>query len=234
MPDPSAAPTAEEAAAPREKRTGSAYHDLKAMIVDGRLVPGEMVLEQELAARLEMSRTPVREALVRLEQDGLLEIRPRRGARILPVSVDDMREIYQLLTVLESTAAHAAAERQLSAEELAGLERALSDMDEALAADDLTAWAEADARFHALLVAASGNRRLIAFVATMVEQSQRVRRLTLHLRPKPTGSNADHRAVFQAIRAGDAESAARIHHLHRQKSGEMLVGLLERLRLTKL
>ncbi len=220
--------------APREKRTGSAYQDLKAMIIEGRLVPGEMILEQELAERLEMSRTPVREALIRLEQEGLLEIKPRRGARVLPVSVDDMREIYQLLTVLEATAAQAAAERSLTPDELAGLDQALTDMDASLAVDDLDAWAEADARFHALLVAASGNRRLIAFVATMVEQSQRVRRLTLHLRPKPTGSNADHRAVVEAIKAGDPAAAARIHHRHRQQSGEMLVELLDRLRLTRL
>ena len=222
------------ASLPREKRTGSAYHDLKAMIIDGRLVPGEMILEQELAERLEMSRTPVREALIRLEQEGLLEIKPRRGARVLPISVDDMREIYQLLTVLEATAAHAAAERKLDTGELADLEQAVAEMDASLASDDMDAWAEADARFHALLVAASGNRRLMAVVATMVEQSQRVRRLTLHLRPKPLGSNADHRAVVEAIKAGDAAAAYDIHHRHRRQSGEMLVELLERLRLTRL
>ncbi len=219
---------------PREKRTGSAYHDLKAMIIDGRLVPGEMILEQELAERLEMSRTPVREALIRLEQEGMLEIKPRRGARVLPISVDDMREIYQLLTVLEATAAHAAAARKLDPNELADLEAAVADMDASLAADDMDAWAEADARFHALLVAASGNRRLMAVVATMVDQSQRVRRLTVHLRPKPTGSNTDHRNVVTAIKAGDAAAAFDIHHQHRQQSGEMLVELLERLRLTRL
>jgi DNA-binding GntR family transcriptional regulator len=221
-------------AAPREKRTGSAYHDLKAMIIDGRLVPGEMILEQELAERLEMSRTPVREALIRLEQEGLLEIKPRRGARVLPISVDDMREIYQLLTVLEATAAHAAAKRKLDPNELAALEQAVADMDASLATEDMDAWAEADARFHALLVAASGNSRLMAVVATMVEQSQRVRRLTLHLRPKPTGSNADHRAVVEAIKSGDAVAAHDIHHRHRQQSGDMLVELLKRLRLTRL
>lgn len=130
-----------------------------------------------------------------------------------------MREIYQLLTLLEATAAHAAAERELTAQELADLEQAVADMDASLERDDLTAWAEADARFHALLVAASGNRRLIAFVGTMVEQSQRLRRLTLHLRPQPTSSNADHRDVVDAIKAGDAEGAARTLHLHRQQSG---------------
>jgi DNA-binding GntR family transcriptional regulator len=218
----------------REKRTGSAYQDIKAMIIEGTLVPGEMILEQELAERLEMSRTPVREALIRLEQEGLLEIKPRRGARVLPVSVDDMREIYQLLTVLEATAAKAAATRGVSPSELAALEQAVTDMDASLAIDDLNAWAEADARFHARLVDASGNHRLIVFVATMVEQSQRVRRLTLHLRPRPTGSNEDHRAVVEAIRARDPVTAERIHHRHREQSGEMLVELLERLRLTRL
>ncbi len=117
--------------------------------------------------------------------------------------------------------------------ELAALEQAVADMDTSLAADELIASAGADARFHARLVEASGNRRLIAFVASMVEQSQRVRRLTLHLRPRPTGSNANHRAVVEAIRARDPANAA-ILDRHRRQSGEMLVELQGRLRLTRL
>ncbi len=95
-----------------------------------------------------MSRTPVRETALQLESQGLLEMRPRKGVRILPVSVEDMREIYDVLTELESLAAERTAEAGYSTHELAPLETANGDMDRAIAVEDLEAGAEADDRFH--------------------------------------------------------------------------------------
>ena len=142
-----------------------------------------------------------------------------------------MREIYQVLTALESLAVRLVAERGLANHQLASLETAVTDMEHALAASDLDAWAEADQRFHTLLVSFSGNSRLIDMVETVIDQSYRVRRLTLRLRPKPVASNADHRAVVAAIRARDAETAYRVHERHRRTSGDMLVDLLGRLEI---
>ncbi|MGL6180774.1 MAG: GntR family transcriptional regulator, partial [Aestuariivirga sp.] len=82
-----------------------AYRALKDLILGNQLPAGSQLLEQEAAQRLGMSRTPVREAMIRLEQDGVVEIRPRHGMRVLPVSSRDMREIYEVLTALESAAA---------------------------------------------------------------------------------------------------------------------------------
>jgi DNA-binding GntR family transcriptional regulator len=107
-------------------------------------------------------------------------------------------------------------------------------MDEALARDDLTAWAQADERFHWLLVEYSGNTRLKAAVSACLDQSHRVRMLTLRLRPKPVRSNDDHRALVEAIEAGDPDRARAIHHRHRSEAGDMLVGLLEESGLTQL
>ena len=78
-----------------------AYGRLKKLILDGTLPAGAQLLEQEAAERLDMSRTPVREAMVRLRQDGMVEIRPRHGMRVLPVSARDMAELYAVLTALE-------------------------------------------------------------------------------------------------------------------------------------
>lgn len=218
----------------RETRGGEAgrvYTTLRRMILGTELPPGSNVLLEDLALRLGVSRTPIREALIRLEQEGLVEIRPRHGMRVLPVSIADMREIYQLLTALEALAAELAASRGLTATELRKLETAVDDMDHALTIDDLDAWAEADATFHALLVAYSRNRRLQSLVAGVVDQSHRVRRLTLRLRSKPISSNTDHRAVVDAIRRRDAKAAARLHRRHRKASGAVLIGILERLNL---
>ena len=166
-----------------------AYRELRRRILENEMPAGFQATEQEVAAILEMSRTPTREALVRLESEGLVEIRPRHGMRVLPVSADDMREIYQVLTGLEASAAASVAAKGLSDAEIGRLERAVSDMDRALKRDDLNAWAEADERFHRLLVDYSDNRRLQNVVETLLGQAYRVHRLTLKLRPKPTRSN---------------------------------------------
>jgi DNA-binding GntR family transcriptional regulator len=189
-------------------------------------VPDGQYLEQELADALNMSRTPVREALIRLNDERLVEVRPRHGARIMPVSLDDMREIYELLTELESLAARRVAERGLRPPQIARLEAAVAGMDAALEHDDLLAWARCDETFHALLVDLSGNSRLSQIVSTFRDQAHRVRMQTLRLRPKPVDSNRDHAAVVQAIRNRDGERAAAIHRRHRQQACAMLLKLL--------
>lgn len=206
-----------------------AYRELRRRILDNALAAGTNLLEEEAALMLGLSRTPVREAMVRLAEEGLVEIRPRHGMRVKPISADDMREIYEVLAALEPKAAALAARRGLAAEELAGIEEAVAAMDRALERGDLAAWADADERFHLGLVRASGNRRLAATVGSFWDQAHRVRMATLRLRPLPTASNEDHRAVVAAIRAGDAEAAEAIHRRHREGAAEMLVGLLERL-----
>ncbi len=208
-----------------------AYRALKKLILGNELPAGSQLLEQEAAERLGMSRTPVREAMIRLEKDGVVEVRPRHGMRVLPVSPDDMREIYQVLTALESAAAEAVARRGATPAEIAGLRAVVANMEAALDRDNLDGWADADKRFHRLLVALTGNQRLQQMVSQLDEQAHRARVLTLRLRPKPVNSVRDHARLVAAIARRDAESARRIHHDHRARAGEMLVDLLDRLGL---
>jgi len=218
----------------RESYSERAYRELKRRILDGEMRVGEQHMEQEVAALLGMSRTPTREALIRLANEGLVEVRPRHGMQVRSVSVEDMREIYEILTALESAAAGLAAQHGLGEAQIDQLRAAVNDMDGALVSDDLDAWAKADERFHRLLLEFSGNRRLEALVGTYIDQAHRVRMLTLRLRPKPVASNDDHRAVVEAIAAGDAETARKVHWAHRELSGRMLVDLLQTHRLTRL
>lgn len=211
-----------------------AYAEVKRRILDNEMPAGYQVLEQELAEMLDMSRTPVREAMIRLAEEGMVEIRPRHGLRVLPLSASDMQEIYHILIALEATAAQLVAERGLSGEELGKLRAAVSDMDRALASDDLRRWAAADERFHMLLVDYCGNARLRALVGTFWDQSHRARMATLRLRPKPVDSNKDHAAVVEAITRGDAEAAREIHRQHRIRAGQILVALLKEHGLTQL
>ncbi len=204
------------------------------MIFSGELAGGTDHLESELADKLGMSRTPIREAALTLETQGLLELRPRKGVRILPVSPSDMREIYEVLTELESLSAEQAASAGHDEAELQGLSNAIDEMDEAIDAENLEGWAAADDRFHAELVRLGGNSRVQTIFQMMSDQVRRARMTTLYIRPTPTKSNADHRAVYDAIKRGDAETARARHRAHRQDAKNILIELLERHRLNHL
>ena len=206
-----------------------AYGKLKKLILDGILSSGNQLLEQEAAEKLSMSRTPVREAMIRLQQEGMVEIRPRHGMRVLPVSAEDMREIYQVLTSLEGTAVALLAENGISKSQISALNNALDVMDDALLKDDLRAWADADELFHSKLVEFSANKRLINMVSQLWEQSHRSRLITLRMRPKPTDSNQEHRQLVEAILSRDAVLARELHETHRKKAGKTLIQLLTEL-----
>ncbi len=212
----------------------AAYLQIRQRILDNVWAPGHRALEQEVALALGMSRTPVREALVRLQSEGLVEVVPRHGMRVLPVSPTDMREIYEMLTALECMAAELLARRKPSAEELTPLVRATAAMDHALAADDLDAWAAADESFHAQLVALAGNRHLQHTVMNHWDRAHRARLFTLRLRPKPVNSTREHRALVQHILDGDAEGAARENRVHRERASRELLAIFERYKLAQL
>jgi DNA-binding GntR family transcriptional regulator len=205
----------------------AAYHRLRALILDNHLPPGAQRLEAELAIELGMSRTPVREAMLRLQQDGLVEVTPRHGMRVAPISPADMRDIYDVLESLEPKAAELLARRGLGAE-LAPLAAACDAMEAAIAAGDRAAWAAADEAFHRGLAELCGNRRLAAMAMQVWDQSHRARMFTLAMRPLPERSTAEHRATLEAIRAGDADGAREIYRRHRQRGGAELIALIER------
>lgn len=211
-----------------------ATEHLRRLIFSGDLGAGTDHLESELAERLGMSRTPVREALLRLEGQGLVEVRPRKGVRIKPVSPDDMAEIYDILTELESLAASNAAKRNLTNADLAALSSAITEMDSALARDDRESWATADAAFHRELVALGNNARVEMIAEMMSDQVRRARLVTLYMRPTPTQSNDDHSRVLNAIRNGDPDEARRVHRQHRLNAKNILIDLLKRHRLSSI
>ena len=217
-----------------QTNTQRAAEEMRRLIFAGDLAAGSDHLETELAERFGMSRTPVREAALILEAQGLVSVRPRRGVRILPVSAEDMAEIYDVLTELESHAAERAAAAGHGAGDLARMAEAIDAMDAALARGDREAWAEADEWFHQELVRLGGNSRIEAIAAMMSDQVRRARAMTLYLRPLPQASNDDHRAVLEAIREGRSGRARKVHRAHRKAAKEMLVELLRQHRLRRL
>lgn len=214
--------------------TQRALDELRAMIFRGDLGPGSDHLEGELAEKLGMSRTPVREAALTLEAQGLVTVRPRKGVRVLAVSPQDMQDIYEVLTELESLAAENAARQGYDRDELRPLAEAINAMDDALFREDRQDWAEADSAFHSELVRLGRNKRVENIVAMMEDQVRRAKQITLHMRPLPSRSNQHHRDVLGAIAAGDPIAARSIHRRHREEAKEMLIALLEKNRLRHL
>jgi DNA-binding GntR family transcriptional regulator len=219
---------------PTASLVDAAYEQIRRRILDNLWPPGHRALEQEVALALGMSRTPVREALVRLQSEGLVEVVPRHGMRVLPVSPTDMREIYEILTALECMAAELLARRRPSDAELQPLVDATRAMDRALAVDDLDAWARADEQFHAQLLDLAGNRRLQATVMNHWDRAHRARMFSLRLRPKPVDSTREHMALVDRLRAGDADGAVAVNRAHRERANRELLAIFERFKLAQM
>jgi DNA-binding GntR family transcriptional regulator len=214
----------------------AAYQAIKLAIRENVFPPGYQAAEAEIARQLGMSRTPVHEAMTRLQEEGLVRILARRGILICALAPEDIEEIYELIIALEGAAAERIARSpdMTRGPVLKRLEDATSAMQTALEHDDLIAWAKADEDFHDGLVSGCGNRRLLRMVATVTDQSHRSRMFTLHLRPKPVASADEHWQIIAAIRKGDAEAASRAARAHRQRARDQILPLIARLKLRNL
>lgn len=219
----------------RNTSADRAYEALREMIVDSRLPPGSQHLEQRLADSLQISRTPVREALIRLQNDGLVEVIPRHGARILPISVGDMEEIYMILVGLEPIAAARLAQNGASPAQLDALRGATRDMENALEAGDLEGWARADETFHLTIVNACENARLGEIIMNCWTQVKRARRFTLRLRDPshPRLSAIEHHRVIDAIANRDPDLAGDIFRNHRSRGLREQIEVLNTLGITE-
>ncbi len=226
----------QDAGGRRGSLVDEAYAALKQAIRNTVFPPGYQGSEQEIAVRLGMSRTPVHEAIIRLQEDGLVRVLSKRGVLICPLAPQDIREIYEVVIAVESMAAEllAAFPDAVRATVADELEAATAAMDEALARDDLPGWAEADDCFHRLLVERCGNGRLRRIAQTITDQAHRARMVTLKLRATLVPSAAAHRRLTAALRAGDAGEAHRAARAHRASSRDELVPLIERIGLRQL
>lgn len=212
----------------RSSLVEDAYDVLRRAIRENEYPPGFQGSEQEIADRLKMSRTPVHEALIRLQAEGLVRVLPRKGVIVTPVSPEDVREIYDVTIALEAMAADLIAGKP-EAERVAiadDLSRTNAEMADSLTGDDLIGWARADERFHRLLIERCGNGRLMRMLSTVLDQSHRARMLTLRLRPKPVQSPKEHADIVEAIRRGDVMAAREAARLHRVLARDQIVPLL--------
>jgi DNA-binding GntR family transcriptional regulator len=210
-------------AAPFQNRTlrEQVVDHLREEILSNRLAPGEELGEVALARSLGISRGPLREALGQLAAEGLVTIVPRRGAVVRLLSEQEFVEAYQVREALESLAIKLAVPR-LSDRDKAELHLMSEDMERAADAGDSDHFFEVNRRFHSRLVHASGNRKLEEVHGQLVAQMTRLLKQSVALRGGMAQSAAEHRAILEAVDAGDPDLAARLLETHIEVPQRML------------
>lgn len=194
----------------------SAYGTLKHDILEFRLAPGDRFTETEIAERLRVSRTPVREALFRLEREGYLEVRQRNGWLVKPLDFDTLDHFYELRSVLEIAAVRALCAPGQIPDPLRALQPLVDTwrVDAAQHSGDGEWLAELDERFHMDLVAAAGNPEIARVHRAATERIRIVRRLDFTQPDRIDRTYTEHGAILDAILAHDAERATALLQAH--------------------
>jgi len=182
-------------------------------LVSGQIAPGVVYSAASLAAELGVSNSPVREAMLALVDDGLMEVVPNRGYRPVALSPADVAEIAQLRLFLEVPAAGLAAEAGLG-DRLALLEELVDAIEQTAAAGDLPGNLEADRRFHLTLIEACGNRRLVDQVARLRDQTRLYNLRNLAESGALVASAAEHRPLLAAVAGHDRALAEELMRAH--------------------
>lgn len=189
---------------------------LRDAIRKGILEPGERLMEVQIAEELGISRTPVREAIRKLEQEGYVIMMPRRGTYVSDISTNDVKEIFEIRSALESLATGLAA-RRIEPDELEKLQNLLVEIEGYIAKKDIEKIVETDIKFHGLLYQVSRNERLVNIINNLKEQLARFRTLSMSYPGRLQETLEEHSEMVEAIANGDVSAArdAAEHHMER-------------------
>ena len=177
---------------------------IRQAIVDGVFSPGERLMEIQLADEMGVSRTPVREAIRKLELEGFVVMIPRRGTYVADISIKDINEVYEIRTSLEVLAAGLAAER-ISDEELETMQRLLVEIGQHIEDGNIEKIVEIDTAFHDVLYKASRNKRLAGIINNLREQITVIRRRSMMYPGRLQNTMEEHRILVDSIAAHDVD-----------------------------
>ncbi|MGU7776113.1 GntR family transcriptional regulator [Burkholderia sp. MR1-5-21] len=183
------------------------YRIIKQWIVDLQLAPGELIRDQELAASLGVSRTPVREALRRLEDEGLIVTHAHKWTKVAPSDIAEAEHLYPIVAALEATATELA-QPHLSAADLKRLARLNHALSAAIDARDAGRAVALDAEFHALIVEKSGNAEIARLLDLLLPRIRRIELAYFGDRLIARQSLGEHEAIVVALSNGDGQLAA--------------------------
>jgi DNA-binding GntR family transcriptional regulator len=213
----------EEVVVAKTSASRRAEDRLRDEIVSGRLQPNERLIESDLARFLDVSRTVVRAALVRLEHEGLVEHERHRGSRVRLVELSEAVEIQEARAVLEGLAARLAAQRA-TPEDVESLKAILAEMQRLRQADDLLGVSNENAKLHRRLLEIGGHETASRLIAALNSQIVRFQYRTILLPGRGERSAAEHAAIVDAIAAGDADAAEDAMRTHLSHIADALRG----------
>lgn len=202
------------------------FESLREAIIQGRLKPGERLMEIQLAEEMGVSRTPVREAIRKLELEGFVVMVPRKGAYVAGISVKDIVDVFEVRAALEALAAGLAAERATE-EELEELERSLVQISEVTGREDIDALVATDINFHELIYKACRNERLVQILTHLKEQITRFRTTSLSQPGRSKHAVEEHRKIVEAISDRNVELASTLAREHIENAEQSLLNVLQ-------
>lgn len=202
-----------KAIAPTQPIRETVYQQLKLAVLTGAFEAGERLLERDIAEKLQVSRTPVREALKRLEAEGLLEALPKQGLAVKEYSDDDIREIYMIREALECLAAEFAAINATDAD-IARLEELVGEMDRLDNYADADKLREIHSCFSETYNRASHMPTLIHLIESLKDQVTRFRSVSLSTPARRIETKKEHKELLEALRRRDPERASALTHVH--------------------
>ncbi len=221
---PPSLPPAERNSAHRTVAMAAA-EALRRRILDGEFAGGFQLRQDALAALLQISRIPVREALMQLESEGLVRILPHRGAVVSDLSVADIDELFALRALLEPRLLRRSAAR-LTATDFAAMEQLLAEYSSAMRTDDPRRWGELNTSFHMLLYGRAGQPRSEAIVATLLQSADRYTRLQLRFTDGRQRAEREHAELLALCRRGAVGEAAALLTRHIRTVGSVLAAFL--------
>ena len=202
------------------------YEQLETDILDGFYKKGDALTELSLSARLGVSRTPVRSALHRLAEEGLVEITPNRGAVVVGVTEDDLADTYRIRMRLEGLASSMAA-RRITDEELRALNESVELSEYYIGKCDTEHLKELDTEFHSIIFGASGNRMLSRILSELHKNITSYRKLSLTVPGRLEHSVREHKEILEAIKNGDGELAERLTSLHVERAMNNMIAAMK-------
>lgn len=205
------------------------FNTLRQEILTGKLKPGERLMEIHLANKLGVSRTPIREAIRKLELEGLVIMIPRRGAEVAQITLKSLKDVMEVRRALDVLAIELACER-MGREELDSLHQACENFKAAVRTKDTRIMAEADVAFHDKIVLSTGNTRLIQLVSNLSEQMYRYRFEYLKDASSHEMLQQEHMEMYQGISQKDKAMAADVVRKHINNQEEAII---KQLRLEK-
>lgn len=198
------------------------FNTLRRAILKGELKPGERLMEIQLAQRLGVSRTPVREAIRKLELEGLVRMMPRRGAVVAEITIQDLEDVLEVRAALEELAVQKACE-YITDDQLRDLKKAANDFRRSLEDDNLLACVETDVAFHEIIYSAANNRRLQQMLQNIREQMYRYRLEYLKDKRMHRLLVEEHDTIRRALKKRDAVKAGSAMRTHIDNQKDSMV-----------